>query len=317
MVANIQTKQWLRSFYELFCDMDIDISFSGRTVLIAINATSAFCGTLANALIILTIFRSQELRSLTNYFVASLSIMDLLSCIVCQPLFIHSLVVGKLTVALSVFSFFSIFGTLNNLIAVTIERYTAIYHPMKYYIWITEGRVCAVIIVAWSAAVVMSVLVNVDITPRFIGPCYIFITGVIMTLVYLRVYITVRRKARQTHVICNTVWLHKRSTPSHAGHTRTAGQSRAVHAIITNQVRSTPSVQIQEKKTTKTIGLILGCFFICWLPFIFIPALTMQGKKRTIAYMETMAFLSACVDPFVYFWIMPHFRKFLPRALKV
>lgn len=111
-------------------DMSPNIPYVVSEVLVAV------CAVIGNALVILVFYRERRLRRRTNYYIVSLAIADLLVGLLGIPFAIlaslglptnlHAcLFTVSLLVVLCTISIFC-------LVAVSVDRYWAILHPMGY-----------------------------------------------------------------------------------------------------------------------------------------------------------------------------------------
>ncbi|KAJ0004731.1 hypothetical protein NQD34_010945 [Periophthalmus magnuspinnatus] len=123
------------------------------------------CG-LGNFLFIATLTRYKKLRNLTNLLIANLAISDFIVAVVCCPFLVDYYVVKKLSwdhglvlcASVNYLQTVSLYVSTNALLAIAVDRYMAIVHPlrprMKYqtaYVVITGVWIVPVLISAPSA----------------------------------------------------------------------------------------------------------------------------------------------------------------------
>ncbi|XP_066475313.1 gastrin/cholecystokinin type B receptor [Tiliqua scincoides] len=125
------------------------------TVRILLYSAIFLLSILGNALVIVVLAVNKRLRTVTNSFLLSLALSDLMVAAFCMPFtFIPNLmrtfVFGKavcktmaylmgMSVSVSTFS----------LVAIAIERYNAICNPLQSRVWQTRSHACRVIAVTW------------------------------------------------------------------------------------------------------------------------------------------------------------------------
>ncbi|XP_054087233.1 dopamine D2-like receptor isoform X2 [Zeugodacus cucurbitae] len=128
-----------------------------------------------NILVILSVCRERSLQTVTNYFIVSLAIADLLVAVVVMPFAVYVLVnrghwnlpafICDFYIAMDVIcSTSSIF----NLVAISIDRYIAVTRPIEYAKHRNSPRVCLTILLAWaiSAAIGLPIVMGLNNTPN-------------------------------------------------------------------------------------------------------------------------------------------------------
>ncbi|NXG58297.1 CCKAR protein, partial [Hemiprocne comata] len=113
---------------------------------------------LGNILVITVLIRTQRMRTVTNTFLLSLAVSDLMLCLFCMPFtlipnllkdFIFGSAVCKtatyfMGVSVSVSTF--------NLVAISLERYSAICKPLQSRVWQTKSHALKVIAATWCVS---------------------------------------------------------------------------------------------------------------------------------------------------------------------
>ncbi|KAM4854991.1 cholecystokinin receptor type A [Thomomys bottae] len=110
---------------------------------------------LGNALVIAVLIRNKRMRTVTNIFLLSLAVSDLMLCLFCMPFnlipnllrdFIFGSAVCKTT---TYFMGTSVSVSTFNLVAISLERYSAICKPLKSRVWQTKSHALKVITATW------------------------------------------------------------------------------------------------------------------------------------------------------------------------
>ncbi|XP_056156553.1 cholecystokinin receptor type A [Lampris incognitus] len=116
---------------------------------------------LGNSLIIVVLVRNRRMRTVTNLFLLSLAVSDLMVSLVCIPFtlipnlmrdFIFGTCMCKLVmyfmgVSVSVSTF--------SLVAISLERYSAICNPLTSMTWQTKSHAAKVISATWAASFIL------------------------------------------------------------------------------------------------------------------------------------------------------------------
>ena len=135
---------------------DVDYVYAG------VEAACAVAAVVGNALVVCVFARYVVLRTVTNYYVISLAVADLLVGLVGIPSAISTsvglprdfhacLLMTSLLMLLCTGSIFS-------LVAVTLDRFWAIMYPFSYTTTMTTRKALAVIAACWTLATVIGLL---------------------------------------------------------------------------------------------------------------------------------------------------------------
>ncbi|XP_038060040.1 galanin receptor type 1-like [Patiria miniata] len=127
-------------------------------VLVALAVLIIVVGSVGNSLVIIVIGKMRAGRTVTEVFLTSLAVADLLVCMVCSPLLVVGILVhsGHTGVSYRVEQFlfyFSSVASIFNLTAIALDRYDAVLHPMSRRLTLQRCRPVLVLIWALSAAV--------------------------------------------------------------------------------------------------------------------------------------------------------------------
>ncbi|XP_035531241.1 cholecystokinin receptor type A [Morone saxatilis] len=132
-----------------------------QTVRIVLYSLIFLLSVLGNSLIIAVLVRNRRMRTVTNLFLLSLSISDLMVSLVCIPFtlipnlmrdFVFGTGICKLVmyfmgVSVSVSTF--------NLVAISLERYSAICNPLTSRTWQTKSHAAKVITATWVVSFIL------------------------------------------------------------------------------------------------------------------------------------------------------------------
>lgn len=132
-----------------------------QTVRIVLYSLIFLLSVLGNSLIVAVLVRNRRMRTVTNLFLLSLAISDLMVSLVCIPFtlipnlmrdFIFGIGICKLVmyfmgVSVSVSTF--------NLVAISLERYSAICNPLTSRAWQTKSHAAKVITATWVASFIL------------------------------------------------------------------------------------------------------------------------------------------------------------------
>lgn len=178
---------------------------------------------IGNILVILSVFTYKPLRIVQNFFIVSLAVADLTVAILVLPFNVANMVIGRWEFGIHLCKMWltsdvlCCTSSILNLCAIALDRYWAITDPINYAQKRTVERVLLLIAGVWILSLVIS-------SPPLIGwndwpdkfdselhPCTLnsnpgyriysalgsfFIPLIIMTIVYIEIYIATRRRLR-------------------------------------------------------------------------------------------------------------------------
>ncbi|XP_053109900.1 cholecystokinin receptor type A [Hemicordylus capensis] len=110
---------------------------------------------LGNTLVIIVLIRNKRMRTVTNIFLLSLAFSDLMLCFFCMPFtlipnLLHDFIFGSAVCKItSYFMGISVSVSTFNLVAISLERYSAICKPLQSRVWQTKSHALKVITTTW------------------------------------------------------------------------------------------------------------------------------------------------------------------------
>jgi len=180
-------------------------------------------------------------------------------------------------------------------VAVSVDRFLAIHLHLRYQELVTHKVVVAVVISIWVLSIIgpFSIFfVPLDIYSRIM--VILGISGVILTtMVYVRIYLAVRRHKNQIQVL----------------------QVRQV--AQTDQVANISSLI----KSAVGIFYVYFVFLVCYLPYLIIlVAIKINGPsiflKRCYIFSLTLVFVNSSLNPVIYCWKMRNIRNAVINILR-
>uniref|UniRef100_A0A8C5S8A3 Gastrin/cholecystokinin type B receptor n=1 Tax=Laticauda laticaudata TaxID=8630 RepID=A0A8C5S8A3_LATLA len=132
-----------------------------QTVRIFLYSLIFLLSVAGNTLVITVLIRNKRIRTVTNLFLLSLAISDLMLCFFCMPFtlipnllqdFIFGSPLCKIT---SYFMGVSVSVSTFSLVAISLERYSAICKPLQSRVWQTKSHALKVIAATWCLSFVI------------------------------------------------------------------------------------------------------------------------------------------------------------------
>lgn len=269
----------------------------------------ALCSTLGNLLVCAAVGLNRKLRTVTNYFLVSLAVADIcvgtiaIPCAILTdvglPRYNFYLCLLMLSV-LIMFTQSSIFS----LLAVAVERYVAIFMPLRYRVLMTPRNALMVILSTWLLACLIGLVplmgwhkkppdssycffvLVVDMTYMVYFNFFACVLAplVIMFLIYAQIFLTVKQQMRRIA-------------------TEKGGERQS----------RTAATMRREMKMATSLFLVLFLFTVCWIPLHVINCFLLLCPKCPVPLelLLTTIILShanSAVNPFLYAYTMTAFR---------
>ncbi|GCB70143.1 hypothetical protein scyTo_0010708 [Scyliorhinus torazame] len=248
-----------------------------------------------NIMVILSVACNRHLQTVTNYFIINLAIADLLLSTTILPFSASLEVVGYWAfgrIFCDVWAAVDVLcctASIMSLCVISIDRYIGVRYSLRYPTIMTERKAVWILIILWVSSIVISVgpllgwkepapddetVCSITEEPGYalFSSLFSFYLPLMVILVmYFRIYIVARRttksleagvKRERSKTMEVVLRIHCKSVMDESSSTfKNKGQ----------QFRSSLSMRLlkfsREKKAAKTLGIVVGVFILCWLPF--------------------------------------------------
>ncbi|XP_076457364.1 D(2) dopamine receptor-like [Babylonia areolata] len=173
-----------------------------------------------NILVVLSVVREKSLKTVTNYFICSLAVADIMVAVVVMPFGVYVEVAGGwwlsdlLCDAWVASDVMACTASILNLTAISVDRFIAVTQPIKYAKHKNSKRVYIMIAITWviSVAIAMPISIGVNYSPdRIKGDCAFYnadfiiyssmgsfyIPSLIMIFLYWKIYRVIRQRAHK------------------------------------------------------------------------------------------------------------------------
>ena len=278
---------------KLIINYIIAISFNGLLMIPTI---------LLNAVAIITILKSSQLKSKPCFFIILVqSVIDLAVGVLSIPLLIFALASGIGGITNCIAARLAWISTLLPpmlswviLSAMTLERYIAILHPYAYKTQVTKKRL--LIYVGCGGIVPISLFFVFLHNPRLYhicGAASLILIFVFTAFAYTRIYLVVKKLSH---------------SPNRPHDPAAVENTTKVKAFL------------QKFKHAKSCFMVVVCFgVLCFLPgaitVSFLPTLTPSEKQAVMVWVFTLGMLNSSVNSVIFFWTKTMLRNEAVKTL--
>ncbi len=295
-------------------------------VYIVIRSLWALMAILGNLLTILAVFRFTKLYTETNLVVISLAICDLISGLFLWPIALSELLTqfnAAWTTVCHIQNFFialTAFGNTWNIGAISVERFIFLYFPLRYHNFVTMFRVKCSLMILWGMGIcfALSILLGgnelnagdlcglksqtrTDIYMFYVLPMYAFPSCITLVLYSKIAHLSWKRNKEMLNHVA-----------AHINNEQISGIGQETH---------THHFSKHQLKITKMLGLVLGIYFILYIPPI---ATRTTGKQLTTVSEALSYYITLCiyycnswVNSYIYGLTSKDFREAFRKMLGI
>ena len=265
---------------------------TASTVALAVVMVFALLG---NTLVCFAFYHSTNLRCVTNVFIVSLAMTDILVASVSIPIWlvIQNTECIKTVQACDpiLMAFWRcldiLFSTASimNLCAISCDRYIAITSPLRYSLILTKTRAMLALIGLWSYS---ATIAAINIHGGIYYPVLVFVVSFLLPLSvmfysYSRIFLAALRQARRIQPMRQAFYFKR------------------------------------EIKAAKTLAIVMGAFIVCWTPF-FIMNILVRFLQFYVPPIATLAikllhYGNSALNPVIYSSSNRDFRHKILRVL--
>ena len=286
------------------------LSSGASTVLSVWFSLSGLAAITGNVVVLWLFYKHKSLRTISNRFLASLSVADVFVGLVIDPVWIVIVCWiqprgqrNLITLTKMLWIQTTAATTLNSC-CVSIDRFIAIRFPFRYQDILTKRRCLAVIILVWFISLSLSLPIlffqpGKDRKELFVSiTCTMFLAPL---LVVSFCYIIIFKVARKQF---GRILAAKKLPDS----------SENIRARVT-----------QNFKAIKTVGFVLSACIITWMPSVVLLLVDFYYAKEercrirkvksvVLPWVQAIAFTSSAINPLIYYFRNSDFRRAFRRT---
>lgn len=315
-------------FFQVFDNSKVDtaeISQSSKAILMVLYSIIIFVSLVGNMMVLITVCGNRNMRSVTNVFILSLSVSDLLLALIATPINMGNVMstywkygafACKIVPCITTFC---VACSSLTLCCIAFERFYAIVYPLKVKFFQASTRLVPLLVTVWMTSLLSGIpqvfyfeLIKVkDVCGKTVNdictlplitsntmeffqlwlPFVILFVAPLMVMTILYSIIIIKLWGRRP---------------------------------IGISMKTSDSYRLKQKKRAiKMLVTVMVLFIVCWLPIQTFnavgekesnntPDVTLQWK----AFLKCMALSSSCYNPIVYAFMNENFRKNFANLLR-
>ncbi|XP_022779389.1 tyramine receptor 1-like isoform X2 [Stylophora pistillata] len=282
----------------------VEEKFDQKTILISITflIIIILLALFGNVLVVIAFRVFQKLRNMTNYFIVSLAVADILVAGISMPVWGAYIITGPewkfnnwVQQVWSCVDILCGVASILHLCFISLERYVCISSPLTYHNRMTTRKAVIAIFGIWLFSIFMAVLKLIlwSVPPPFyeiaVSVSCFLIPLAIMLLCYMQIY-------RVAHHQIKKIILTVHGSPKRF-------------------------LLSKELKAAKTVGAVIGAFVICWGPFFVLNLVYALCKsclpipKEAVLAAKWLHYVNSVLNPIIYACMNKDFRSAFKRLL--
>ncbi|XP_064108452.1 dopamine receptor 1-like [Macrobrachium nipponense] len=311
-------------------------STTGKVLIGILLSLVIFLSIFGNVLVCLAVYTDRNLRKIGNLFVVSLAIADLfVACVVMTFALVNDLLgywpFGRHYCDTWIaFDVMCSTASIINLCAISLDRYIHIKDPLRYGRWMTKRIVTLAIAGIWLLSALISFLpislglhlpdekkllqqppspdkheqCALELSPTYavVSSCIsFFLPCCVMLGIYSRLYLYAKRHVESIKALVRPVTLG------------------SLEGDTSRPKKVAAPCHVSESKAATTVGIIVGTFLTCWVPFFCVNIVVAFCDDciplKAFKVLTWFGYTNSSFNPIIYSIFNQEFREAFTRIL--
>ena len=312
-----------------------------KVFLIIAEVTVVALGLLCNIAVVYAFLFYKKLRTnVTNYFVISLAISDILTTGLVTSLHLdatikdHQWTLGEFMCSLyTTMYLLAVPSSIINLCAVTVDRYLVLKMPLRYNSLMTPGRAVFIICWLWIYAIIWACLPvmgwKIDLPAVEDGYCYFlstkeyniavnvfnfFLPMIVMAISWSLIFAIVRQHHKRFQKIERSLSLNTNESSNSSN-----GEAAQMKALPSPRIEKKERKRLRRNvRGSRYIGFIVVLYYFCWFPYVTVSVIANICEIFSVKYLIpvqlfdvflVLGFFNSALNPFLYPFHDKHFKE--------
>ncbi|VVC36385.1 Dopamine receptor family,G protein-coupled receptor, rhodopsin-like,GPCR, rhodopsin-like, 7TM [Cinara cedri] len=303
-----------------------------------------FLSIAGNVLVCMAIYTDRGLRRIGNLFLASLAIADLfvgalvMTFALVNDLLGYWIFGAKFCDIWTAIDVMCSTASILNLCAISLDRYIHIKDPLRYTTYLNRRNALLAIAGVWALAAFVSVVpicilsihkppkpapnagetehmtCALELSPEYavISSCISFyIPCVVMIGIYCRLYCYAQKHVQSIRAVTRPLTTTTTTT--------TNASAAASSTTLTAVHHHTSPYHVSDHKAAITVGVIMGTFLLCWVPFFCVNIIKAFCNtcipEAAFKVLSWLGYSNSAFNPIIYSIFNTEFRDAFRRIL--